>query len=120
MKLVSKKTRILWWNDRFSPFSLLLLRIKVIFWVYKHIKNMAMTIDDIKRMIVNDENLHLELQKTTGELKEGMNTACAFLNGEGGWLIFGIAPTSLRILGQEVNDNTQRKSLWFCADWSQS
>ena len=70
---------------------------------------MAMTIDDIKRLIANDENRHLELKKTTGELKDGMHTACAFLNGEGGWLIFGIAPTSLRILGQEVNDNTQKE-----------
>ena len=74
---------------------------------------MARTIDDIKRLIVNDENRHLELKKTTGELEEGMHTACAFLNGEGGWLIFGIAPISLRILGQEVNDYTQRKSFWF-------
>ena len=70
---------------------------------------MAMTIDDIKRLIANDENRHLGLRKTTGELKEGMYTACAFLNGEGGQLIFGIASTSLRILGQEVNDNTQKE-----------
>lgn len=65
-----------------------------------------MTIEDIRRLIANDENRHLELKKTTGELKDGMHTACAFPNGEGGWLIFGITPTSLRILGQEVNDNT--------------
>ena len=45
---------------------------------------MAMTIDDIKRLIANDENRHLGLRKTTGELKEEMYTACAFLNGEGG------------------------------------
>ena len=45
---------------------------------------MAMTIDDIERLIANDENRHLGLRKTTGELKEGMYTACAFLNGEGG------------------------------------
>ena len=28
-----------------------------------------------------------------------MHTACAFLNTEGGWLFFGVAPTSLKILG---------------------
>ncbi len=38
-----------------------------------------------------------------------MRTACAFLNSDGGWLIIGIAPTSLKILGQEVTDNTQRE-----------
>ncbi|MCQ2314711.1 MAG: ATP-binding protein [Bacteroidales bacterium] len=27
----------------------------------------------------------------------------------GGWLIFGVAPTSLKIEGQNVSDNTQRK-----------
>lgn len=68
-----------------------------------------MTIDDITRLIAKDENRHLELKKTTGELKDAMHTACAFLNGEGGWLVFGVAPKSLRILGQEVNDNTQRE-----------
>ena len=38
-----------------------------------------------------------------------MHAACAFLNTEGGWLFFGIAPTSLKILGQQVTDNTQRE-----------
>ena len=34
----------------------------------------------------NDEHRQLELKKTTGELKDGMHSACAFLNTEGGWL----------------------------------
>ena len=68
-----------------------------------------MTIEDIKQLISKDENRSLELKKTTGELKEGMHTACAFLNTDGGWLIFGIAPRSLKIIGQEVTDNTQRE-----------
>ena len=49
-----------------------------------------MTIDDIKKLIVFDESRTLELKKTTGELKDGMHSAYAFLNTEGGWLIFGI------------------------------
>lgn len=68
-----------------------------------------MTIDDIRVLIANDESRTLELKKTTGELKDGMHSACAFLNSEGGWLIFGIAPKSLRIIGQEVTDSTQRE-----------
>lgn len=68
-----------------------------------------MTIDDITALIAADESRTLELKKTTGELKDGMHSACAFLNTEGGWLIFGIAPKSLKILGQEVTDSTQQE-----------
>ncbi|MBL6432709.1 MAG: putative DNA binding domain-containing protein [Muribaculaceae bacterium] len=32
-------------------------------------------------------------------MKDGMHSACAFLNTEGGWLIFGVAPRSLKING---------------------
>ena len=70
---------------------------------------MALTLDELKILIQSDEHRQLELKKTTGELKDGMHTACAFLNTEGGWLFFGIAPTSLKILGQQVTDNTQRE-----------
>lgn len=68
-----------------------------------------MTIDDIKKLIASDESRTLELKKTTGELKDGMHSACAFLNTEGGWLIFGVAPSSLKIIGQEVTDKTQQE-----------
>lgn len=65
-----------------------------------------MTIDDIRTLIAADESRTLELKKSTGELKDGMHSACAFLNPEGGWLIFGVAPRSLKIIGQEVTDKT--------------
>ncbi len=68
-----------------------------------------MTIEDIKALIAPDESRTLELKKTTGELKDGMHSACAFLNTEGGWLIFGVAPKSLKIVGQEVTDKTQQE-----------
>ena len=68
-----------------------------------------MTIDDVKALIASDESRTLELKKTTGELKDGMHAACAFLNTEGGWLIFGITPKSLKIIGQQVTDDTQRE-----------
>ena len=48
---------------------------------------MIMTIYDIKKLVSADESRTLELKKTTGELKDGMHSACAFLNTEGGWLI---------------------------------
>ena len=68
-----------------------------------------MTFEEIKGLIEKDEHRCLELKKTTGELQDGLHSACAFLNTDGGWLIFGIAPTSLKILGQQVTDNTQRE-----------
>lgn len=45
-----------------------------------------MTIEDVKVIIQGDETRTLEMKKTTGELKEGMRSACAFLNTAGGWL----------------------------------
>ncbi len=70
---------------------------------------MAMTIEDIKLLIKGDEHRTLELKKTTGELKDAIKSACAFLNTEGGYVIFGIAPQSLKIIGQQVTDSTQRE-----------
>lgn len=67
-----------------------------------------MTIDDIKQLIANDESRVLELKKSTGELAKGMQTLCAFLNADGGWLFFGITP-KLEIVGQNVTDSTQRE-----------
>ena len=67
-----------------------------------------MNIDDIKAIIAKDENRVLELKKTTGELIKGMQTLCAFLNSDGGWLFFGITP-KLEVLGQNVTDSTQRE-----------
>lgn len=50
---------------------------------------MALTIEELNILIQSEEHRQLELKKTTGELKDGMHTACAFLNTEGGWLFFG-------------------------------
>lgn len=68
-----------------------------------------MTIKDIEKLVASDESRTLELKKTTGELKYAMHTACVFLNSDGGWLIFGVTPTSHRILGQDVTDNTKQE-----------
>ena len=39
-----------------------------------------MTIEDVKVIIQGDETRTLEMKKTTGELKDGMRSACAFLS----------------------------------------
>jgi len=58
--------------------------------------------EDIQRLIAYGEHWQPESRKTIGELKDAMPSACTFLNIDGGWLIFGVAPTTLKILGQEV------------------
>ena len=67
-----------------------------------------MTIDEVKKLIAKDETRTLELKKNTGELRPGMETACAFLNSDGGWLMFGITP-NLKISGQNVTDATRQE-----------
>ena len=66
-----------------------------------------LTIQDIETIIRSDENRILEVKKTTGEIDAGMSSGCAFFNTDGGWLLFGIAPKSLKILGQDVTDPTK-------------
>ena len=61
-----------------------------------------MMTEDFQRLITEDEHRELEVKQSTGELKVGMHSACAFLNTDGGWLIFGIKPKSLKILGERI------------------
>ena len=68
-----------------------------------------MTIDHIKELISKGETRKLELKKTSGELKDAMHSLCAFLNTDGGILVFGVAPSSLKIEGQIVSDKTRQE-----------
>lgn len=71
-----------------------------------------LTIHDIETIVHRDENRVMEAKETTGELIKGMQSGCAFLNTEGGWLFFGIHPTKLTILGQDVADRTRQEIAW--------
>lgn len=71
-----------------------------------------LTIQDIETIVHRDENRVMEAKETTGELVKGMQSGCAFLNTDGGWLFFGIHPTKLIILGQDVADRTQQEIAW--------
>ena len=68
-----------------------------------------LTIQDIETILHQDENRVMEAKKTTGEIVAGMQCGCAFLNTEGGWLFFGIHPKTLKILGQDVADQTRQE-----------
>ena len=68
-----------------------------------------MNYSDIEILVQNDESKTVEFKKTTGELKDAMRSACAFLNTNGGLLVFGVSPKPLKIVGQEVSDSTKRE-----------
>ncbi|MBQ1209841.1 MAG: ATP-binding protein [Bacteroidales bacterium] len=68
----------------------------------------GLTYSDIAEMVRNDESRELEVKKTTGELISGMCSGCAFLNSDGGWVLFGVTP-ALKIVGQDVSDSTRQE-----------
>jgi ATP-dependent DNA helicase RecG len=63
---------------------------------------------ELVRLLKQGEGPTLEFKRSTGELREGMQTICAFLNGSGGIVIFGVRPDGAAA-GQEVSDQTLRE-----------
>ena len=49
-----------------------------------------LTYTDIQRLASEGEGKSIEFKETTRQLDRGMETLCAFLNGNGGTLLFGI------------------------------
>ena len=64
-------------------------------------------LDTLKQLIAEKENGRVEFKETTGQLERGLETLCAFLNGEGGTVLFGVTDKG-KITGQEVSDKTKR------------
>lgn len=64
-------------------------------------------LQDVAGLVKQGEGSALEFKRSTGELKEGMRTLCAFLNGGGGTVLFGIRSDGT-IEGQAVSDQTLR------------
>ena len=67
-----------------------------------------MTIAALRRLIAPGEGPTLEFKRSTGELRQGMRTACGFLNGDGGKVAFGVNPDGT-LVGQEASDKTLRE-----------
>jgi ATP-dependent DNA helicase RecG len=59
----------------------------------------------LSRLIAKGESATLELKRSTGELREAMQTLCAFANGKGGRVIFGVKPDG-ELVGQQVSEQT--------------
>jgi ATP-dependent DNA helicase RecG len=61
----------------------------------------------LSALLKKGEGVALEFKRSTGEIKEGMQTLSAFLNSSGGTVLFGVRPDGA-VEGQEVSDQTLR------------
>lgn len=66
-----------------------------------------MTIAEAQQLAKAGESERLEFKRTTGQRTEAARTVCAFLNGEGGNVLFGVG-NSGQLSGQQVADDTLR------------
>lgn len=66
-----------------------------------------MNYQDIERIAELEEGSNLEFKESTGQLDRSMETLCAFLNGDGGNILYGVKDNG-KIIGQEVSDSTKR------------
>lgn len=64
-----------------------------------------MQLEKLKNFILNGESESLEFKKTTGQRTEAAKTVCAFLNGFGGFVIFGVSDRG-ELGGQQVTNKT--------------
>jgi len=62
-------------------------------------------IEGIMDLIRKGESQIVEFKKTTGSLREAIETICAFANHKGGYLIFGV-DDSAKVLGMQATDDT--------------
>jgi len=66
------------------------------------------TLAELAKLLRKGEGRAIEFKRSTAELKEGLQTGCAFLNGVGGLLLFGVRPDG-SAEGQQVSDKTLRE-----------
>ena len=62
----------------------------------------------VSRAYASAAAIKLVEEPTAAAAAAGMQSGCAFLNTEGGWLFFGIHPQKLTLLGQDVADQTRQ------------
>lgn len=64
--------------------------------------------DFVESMARRGESYFVEFKKSTARIKSACETICAFLNGDGGVVLFGVADDG-RLVGQDVTDKTKRE-----------
>ena len=66
-----------------------------------------MTLDELKQLIAKDEGETVEVKETTGQRGDACETLCAFLNKDGGTVVFGVTKKG-KLTGQLMADTTKR------------
>ena len=67
-----------------------------------------MTSEELKKLIAGDEGETVEVKETTGQRVDACETLCAFLNKDGGTVVFGVTKKG-KLTGQLVFDKTKRE-----------
>ncbi|MDQ5921114.1 MAG: ATP-dependent helicase RecG [Pseudomonadota bacterium] len=67
-----------------------------------------MNLEQISILANQSESDVVEFKKSTAQLKSAYETTCAFLNGNGGTVLFGVTDNG-KVIGQEVSDKTKRE-----------
>ena len=62
-------------------------------------------LDQLDNLVKQGESSTVEFKKSTAEKDRACRTLCAFANGQGGKLIFGVTPSG-KVIGQLVTDRT--------------
>ena len=64
-----------------------------------------MNIDQLSALVATGESERMECKETTGTRREAAMTMCAFLNQQGGQVLFGVTPAGT-VVGQQVSERT--------------
>ncbi len=67
-----------------------------------------MTLEELKSIVASGEGETLEVKETTGQRVDACETLCAFLNKDGGAVVFGVGKNG-KVTGQLVSDKTKRE-----------
>jgi predicted HTH transcriptional regulator len=59
----------------------------------------------IGKLVAKGESKMIEFKRSTEELREALQTLCAFANGSGGKVVIGVKPSG-QIVGQQVSEQT--------------
>ena len=60
-----------------------------------------MTLEELKKLIAKDEGETVEVKETTGQRVDACETLCAFLNKDGGTVVFGVTKKG-KLTGQST------------------
>ena len=66
-----------------------------------------MTKEQLEELVALGESEQVEFKETTGQREDACETLCAFLNADGGTVVFGVSRKG-KLTGQLVSDSTRR------------